>query len=99
MIQVFHAIKPTFGLSYLPEPKFPADFELVAEVDTDNLDEAFRLTNHIDQSWYENEDVKTIKKSRSTSVGDVIVVSGSAYRCKSLGWEKCNDEQKSQEAR
>lgn len=94
MSQVFHAIRPTFGFSAclgLPEPQFPVDFELVAEVDTDNVDEAFRLTNHIDQSWYENEGVKTIKKSRSTSVGDIVVVSGSAYRCMPLGWEKCNE--------
>jgi hypothetical protein len=97
MIQVFHAIKPTFGLKLvnLPEPKFPADFELVAEVDTDSIGEAFRLTNHIDHSWYENEGVKTIKKARSTSVGDIVVTSTGAYQCMPLGWEKYNDEQKS----
>lgn len=38
MSQVYHAIKPTFGLnlSQLPEPQFPADYELVAELDSDD---------------------------------------------------------------
>lgn len=96
MSQVYHAIKPNFGMNFIgiPEPQFPTDFELVAEVDADDVDEAFRLTNHIDQPWYENEGVKTIKKSRSTSMGDVIVVSAGAYQCMALGWEKY-DERKS----
>lgn len=95
MSQVYHAIKPTFGLPQLPEPQFPADYELVAELDSNDIDEAFRLTNHIDQPWYENQGVKALKKARSTSVGDVIVIPTGTFRCATIGWEKLNDEPQS----
>ena len=46
----------------------------VALVDTDNLETAFMLTNHIDESWTLNDGVDALlTKVRSTSVGDVMV--------------------------
>lgn len=53
-------------------PVFPKDYELVARVDTHDLDEAYGLTNHIDTAWWENEKVTLFKESRSSSVGDVL---------------------------
>lgn len=41
---------------------------------SDNLDFAFELTNHIDCSWTENEGVTALKNEvRSTSVGDIMI--------------------------
>jgi len=39
----------------------------------EDLEKAFALTTHIDCPWWENKGTITYKKSRSTSVGDVIV--------------------------
>lgn len=53
---------------------FPTGFEQVATVDADHLDMVYRLTNHIESAWWENEGILDHKAgSRSTSVGDVIV--------------------------
>ena len=83
MIKVWHAVKPTFGLT---AQSFPADYELVAEVDTDDLDVAFERTNTIHGPWWENESVLAIKQTRSTSVGDVLEVGDKHYKCEPIGW-------------
>ena len=83
--KVWHAKNPTFGLT---EQNFPDDYELVAEVNTDNLEIVFRQTNHIDYPWWENDDVKVIKKSRSTSVGDVVEINGKFWLCETIGFSK-----------
>ena len=50
------------------------DYEKVAFVFCETMGDAFRLTNHIDRSWWYNEEVKwCIEGKRSTSVGDVII--------------------------
>jgi hypothetical protein len=57
------------------------DYHAVATVDTDDLDEAFRLTNTIDTPWWENDGVAVVSPvrctklwgMRSTSVGDVMI--------------------------
>lgn len=52
----------------------PMNYNVVAVVDTDDLEEAFRLTNSIDCPWQENSGVDSMLESaRSTSVGDVMV--------------------------
>lgn len=50
------------------------NYKLVARVDTDDLDVAYKNTNHIDISWTENEGVAVLTKDRvrSTSVGDFV---------------------------
>jgi len=85
VIKVWHAIKPTFGFSQLA---FPTDYELVAHVDTDDLDVAFELTNHISNEWWLNEDVQCVKQGRSTSVGDVLELNNKLYRCEMAGWSE-----------
>ncbi len=46
----------------------------VASVDTNDPQEAFQLTNHIDSDWTKNPKVRALEgRHRSTSVGDLIV--------------------------
>jgi len=101
-IQVAHAVKPTFGFptDKRPDPVYPDDYRTAAIVvwdddltETENLDRAFRLTNHIDRPWWENPDVTAAGpvplKHRSTSVGDVLgLPNGKFYRVAALGWEE-----------
>lgn len=89
MIHVFHS--PKIRSSF--DPDFPTkkdevkDYSLVAAVDTDDLDEAYYLTNHIDHSWYENKGVTVYVESRSTSVGDVLVTNdGTMYIVAMIGF-------------
>lgn len=94
---ICHAQNPTWRGD--DPPKFPEDFQTVAVVsielgegedtlsDMALLDYAFQQTNHIDRSWWENKDVTCLRESRSTSVGDVVVLSSDrAFRCESSGW-------------
>ena len=58
----------------------PEELVKVAEVETDDLDVAYRQTNHIDTAWYENADVVAYNRdARSTSVGDVLELNGERY--------------------
>jgi len=51
-----------------------AEFEKVATVFCEDLNDVFRLTNHIDRAWTTNPNVVPEGyEHRSTSVGDVIV--------------------------
>jgi len=56
-------------------------------------EEAFMLTNNINESWWKNSKVKKLFEGihcRSTSTGDIVTVSrkGSvnAYKCDAMGW-------------
>ena len=52
----------------------------VAEIDSDDPNKAFELTNCIDKSWVLNEGVTPlIPAPRSTSVGDVLQTSPNTY--------------------
>ena len=64
-------------------------YRKVAHVQTDNLDEAFRLTNHIEESWTENEEVGVYaEKVRSTSVGDILINDEGVFIVAPCGFEK-----------
>ena len=104
-IRVYHAIRPTFGFGDSTTPR-PEEFAHVATVDVpDDLHhEVFRLTNSIESYWWENEgvtahteastfrEVNGIKGARSTSVGDLIVLSdGRILRCANCGWDDITD--------
>lgn len=69
-----------------PAPAFPEDYHLVARVPGDDLDHAYERTNSISCAWFRNEGVEVVKETRSTSVGDVVVLDGVPHRCISLGW-------------
>ena len=102
---VFHAKHPNFGFGGHPEFNTDVvqsdgkasrhcdtqkDFKAVAVVEAKSVDDVFRITNHIDQSWTKNpEVVRYVGQPRSTSVGDVVVEqSGTAFRCEMAGWSK-----------
>ena len=55
--------------------------KVVAEVYLDKnlslsqkIDRAFMLTNSIDDAWWNNDDVNALYNSRSTSVGDKVLI-------------------------
>lgn len=77
-------------------PRFPEDYDLVARVeveDPEDLDRAYELTNHIDRPWFDNEGVSVVRRGRSTSVADVIVSEGVAYRvARPVGYERLEGE-------
>ena len=57
------------------------DVKVVAEVYLDKnlslsekIDRAFMLTNSIDTAWWTNDDVHALYNSRSTSVGDQVLI-------------------------
>lgn len=91
MFEVFHANNPTFGIPIGPQPQWPHEFTLVAEVDCETIDEVFELTNSIEHYWGENKQVQTFGGPfRSTSVGDVVkdVSTQKVYRCEAVGWKE-----------
>lgn len=92
MILVFHMNEVWHSFSGRARPTFPDEYHLVAQVDSDDLGVAFKLTNHIDSDWWNNEKVVCFnKKSRSTSIGDaaiLVTATGSSnWLCAGEGWE------------
>jgi hypothetical protein len=90
--KVFHNDKfldiPSFMWGEKVEPRLK-DLVWVADVYCKNLDEAYRLTNHIDEPWWTNKEVKEYIRSRSTSCGDVIVdESGQGYLVVAVGFRE-----------
>jgi len=87
-ITVWHVVNPTFRMNDALE--FPFDFRKVADVATDDLDVAYRLTNSIDGYWWENVDVHPTFRDagcRSTSVGDLMIRDGIKYVVAPAGFE------------
>lgn len=89
---IYHAKETSFRRFVQNETvslmRLDTQFDCVAVLTTDKeegedvLDDAFRLTNHIDRAWWESGEVECKKQSRSTSVGDVVV----------LEWEDGHEE-------
>ncbi len=72
--------------------RWPEDYECVAYVKSSNVEDCFRLTNTIDAPWYDNPEVECLKKTRSTSVGDVIVTPDhKIHLCMPMGWQELDD--------
>lgn len=88
MVRVFHNPKTNFMNVKISDAFLMTPEELVAEIDTDNMNEAYRLTNHIDKPWDKNPEVKCIKPSRSTSIGDFMELNGVWYAVAPIGFEK-----------
>ena len=88
--RVFHAVRTDFRTVDRSRARFLEGFRLVADVETTSLDEAFLLTNTMDNAWWANEKVYAYRAPcRSTSVGDVIVLPGGrAYLIMQFGY--CN---------
>ena len=60
--------------------------------DEDKCEQAFKLTNSIEQGWWNIEGVQYMGPKptcRSTSSGDqVLLKNGTKYICSFIGWEK-----------
>ena len=91
MVRVYH------NRRFLEDPHapfVPLNFIHVADVDIPEEDygDAFRLTNHIDEDWWNNKEVSPQDRDpeyRSTSVGDVVELeSGKKFRCLPIGWSE-----------
>lgn len=88
MTVVYHDKKPSFGMSEEPRT-WPDDYDVAAEVDSDDLDDVYELTNTITQPWWENDGVKNAKPARSTSVGDIVVTSQDVvFLVLPVGWKE-----------
>ncbi len=71
---------------------FPADFDLVATVASEDLERVYFLTNHIDSPWTDNSSVEAVGDShRSTSVGDVVVNEEGTFLCDICGWKELEE--------
>lgn len=70
------------------------NYKLVAIAETDDLDRAYYLTNHIDKDWTTNYHVTAVNgKHRSTSVGDVLVkADGTRFYVAPVGFDKMEGE-------
>jgi len=69
------------------------DYKKVALVESDNLGDVFRITNHIDSNWQTNDEVIETYGDvthRSTSVGDIVIdlENSKRYLCASMGWDE-----------
>jgi hypothetical protein len=98
-VTVWHANNPTWRTE--DSPVWDArNYTMVAIIDPNesgepvSLDDAYRLTNHIDRAWWENEGVNRVgsEPRRSTSVGDVIFRNGTPYRVASFGFDEIRKE-------
>ena len=87
MITVFH------NKDFMSGEKIEAcNLKKVAEVNTDNLEEAFQFTNSIECLWTENFadgrlGTAFVEKCRSTSVGDVMEWNGDFIRVDDFGFK------------
>jgi hypothetical protein len=93
IFKVYHAKKGNFFAEDIPF----SDYELIAEVEANSLDNVFGETNHIDSDWAENKSIVKIHKDkrRSTSVGDIIQdETGTFYRCEPIGWSTLDENLK-----
>ncbi len=82
---------------------WPEKFDKVATVDLpdEQYADVYRLTNSIEHGWWKNQgvtahtesdafiDVDGVRGTRSTSCGDIIVLSdGRVLECASVGWDE-----------
>jgi len=63
------------------------DLELIAEIDTDDLEQGFALSQNVTDSWVLDSRVKAFKnEARSTFVGDVLEKDNTFYLVDYLGF-------------
>jgi hypothetical protein len=69
-------------------------YQEVAHVEADNIENVFRLTNHVDEDWTEGPAITRVKSPcRSTSVGDIVMDdSFNLYKCASFGFDMLSEE-------
>ncbi len=100
--KLYHDKNPNLGWGAMP--KFPDGFALVAELELsaidphDALEELFAATNHIENNWTKNPQIKKLyslpiphdaTRQRSTSVGDVVELEdGTIWFCDKNSWKQ-----------
>ena len=89
--KVWHKRNTMFNLEENVADTFNrGDYQAVAEVETENIDDVFQLTNTIEHSWWLNPGVLHLFDGlgcRSTSVGDLIEdASGKFHRVDTAGF-------------
>jgi len=100
-IEVFHNNGVGFRFRATGGEGWPESFDKVATVHLpdEQYTDVYRLTNSVEHGWWENTDVEAhtesdafitvegVRGTRSTSVGDIIVLSdGRVLECAPLGW-------------
>lgn len=68
-------------------------YRKVAEINTNDLEEAYKLSNSIDDYWGNNPEVTLFnEKNKSSSIGDIFVQDNKAYVVATMGFEKLSTE-------
>ena len=91
MFELFHVKRGKETWGWDPTPHFPEDYDFIARVEAEELEDVFALTNHIEWNWMDNSGVfPIVKEARSTSVGDVVkdLRTGEYFLCERIGWKK-----------
>ena len=93
MIKVFHNpdfLKYQFGTENVKF--FTAD--QVASVETDSLEYAYVMTNHIDHDWLSNRCVTPhVDRARSTSMGDIMQMEDTYFVVQDIGFRKLRPDE------
>lgn len=77
-------------LSQVAVALLKGEYELVATVMSDDLEDAFRYTNHIETAWHRHPAACVAPMPgdhRSTSVGDIVVRNGATYVVAPVGFK------------
>ena len=83
LFKLFHALTPNRGWG--EPPKFPEEYQKVAEIEANNQEDVFKMTNH--DEWDMEEGIKVCVDSvRPTNVHDVVVSPNKTYLCERIGW-------------
>ena len=73
-------------------PNVVAFIEMPKSLSTsEKLEEAFMLTNSIDDAWYNNKRVTKMFSGdgcRSTMVGDMVLIGKEKFKVEPMGWSK-----------
>jgi hypothetical protein len=95
---VYHKRRPDFkGLRNNNKKINLAEYDKVAVVKAENVEDVFSLTNHVDRPWWTNKNISLIKQSRSTSVGDIVECEETFFYCDSIGWKEVKPQLKSKD--
>lgn len=89
MVKVFHVTYLALTFMASPPPK-PENLELVAELNVDDLNKAYSMTQNDEDYWLDNisTNLHTVRgdSARSTAVGDVMEKDGIFYVVSPVGF-------------
>ena len=83
---------PVIHAAHEDAPKTVAFVEVKKDATTkEKLETAFMKTNSITDAWWKNEGVTKMfggGACRSTSVGDMVLIGTTKYKCEMAGWSE-----------